>query len=274
MANDGKTPAVRLGVRLQLSAAASSEPAALRAFVATAVAAEAAGFDLVAVPERISGAGGAPAALPLCAAIAASTQRIRIATALVPLPLHHPLRLAEDAATLDGLSGGRFELGVGLGADVEELAGFGLDAAERTSLFEESVELLRLAWRGAPFAYEGKHFQFAPLEVFPRPLQAGGPPLWVGAAAASAQRRAARLAAGLVVPAALPCAAYLEECARAGTRGRVALISADAALALPRLAELASASVHADLWLDLSSDSDAATLAARWEEARASLAAA
>jgi alkanesulfonate monooxygenase SsuD/methylene tetrahydromethanopterin reductase-like flavin-dependent oxidoreductase (luciferase family) len=210
--------------------------------------------------------------VPVCAAIAASTTRIRIATALVPLPLHHPLRLAEDAATLDVVSGGRFELGVGLGVDASELSGFGLDSAERTSRFEEAVELLRLAWRGEPFAFDGRHFRFATLEVSPRPLQEGGPPLWVGASAEAAQRRAARLGAGLVVPAACACDAYLAACDSAGVTPRVALLAEEAGEARASLAVLAGAGVTPDLWLDRAAGDSLAALTTCRDRARAALA--
>ncbi len=161
--------------------------------------AEAAGFDLLVIPERLSAAGGFPAALPVCAAAAAVTTRLRIATGLLALPLHHPLRVAEDAATLDVLSGGRFELGVGLGAEVEAFGGFGLDPRARAARFEEALEVVRRGWAPGPVRFAGEHFRCGEIEVHPKPVQSGGPPLWLGARGPDALARAAQLGCGAVV---------------------------------------------------------------------------
>ena len=157
------------------------------------------GFDLLVVPERLSAHGGFPAALPVCAAAAAATQRLRIATGLLALPLHHPLRVAEDAATLDALSGGRFELGVGLGAEVEAFGGFGLDRRERAARFEEALEVVRRAWADGPVRFRGPHFRCGRSRCTRSRLQPGGPPLWLGARGADALARAAQLGCGAVL---------------------------------------------------------------------------
>jgi alkanesulfonate monooxygenase SsuD/methylene tetrahydromethanopterin reductase-like flavin-dependent oxidoreductase (luciferase family) len=188
---------MRIGLRLvpEMDQAA----ARLAELPALAAGAEAAGFDLLVVPERLSAAGGFPAALPVCAAAAAATTHLRIATGLLALPLHHPLRVAEDAATLDALSGGRFELGVGLGAEVEMFGGFGLDLRERAARFEEALEVVRRAWADGPVRFAGRHFNCGEVEVHPKPVQAGGPPLWLGARGPEALARAAQLGCGVVV---------------------------------------------------------------------------
>jgi alkanesulfonate monooxygenase SsuD/methylene tetrahydromethanopterin reductase-like flavin-dependent oxidoreductase (luciferase family) len=151
----------------------------------------------------------------VCAALAAATERIRLGTAVLPLLLHHPLRVAEDAATLDALSNGRFELGVGLGEDRAALSGFGVEGSERAERLDEALELVQAAWRG-PLAFAGRHFQVEGIEVVPRPVQRGGPPVWVGAGAPAAQRRAARLGAGLILPATVSPAFFLEAWADEG----------------------------------------------------------
>ena len=176
---------------------------------ALAAAAEAGGFDLLVVPERLSAVGGFPAALPACAAAAAATTRLRIATGLLALPLHHPLRVAEDAATLYALSVGRFELGVGLGAEVEMFGGFGLDPRERAARFEEALEVVRRGWAAGPVRFAGRHFRCGDVEVHPKPVQAGGPPLWLGARGPDALARAAQLGVGVVLEAELDPAPYL-----------------------------------------------------------------
>ena len=238
----------RVGVRLVPGDA--SDPEVVARIVALGAEAEAAGIDLVAVPERL-GAGGVPAALPVCSAIAAVTSRIAIATALLPLPLHHPLRVAEDAATVDGIAGGRLELGVGLGADRTELAGFGLEAGERVDRFEEAIAILRAAWADGPVVHEGEHFTVDGLEVFPKPVRPGGPPLWVGARSEAALDRAARLALGVLVEPGTEFSLYLEGCARSGATARVAVTGpADAVADHAREARAAHPSLALEAWLD------------------------
>jgi alkanesulfonate monooxygenase SsuD/methylene tetrahydromethanopterin reductase-like flavin-dependent oxidoreductase (luciferase family) len=182
--------------------AEAEEPARLYpALLAHAAAAERAGADLVWLSERPFARGArVPAALPLCAAVAARTERLRIGVGPLPLPLYHPLRLAEDAAALDGLSGGRLEVAVGLGAHHEGYDGFGVSPRERVPRFEEAVALLRLAWRGGPIEFDGPFHRVHGIALHPEPLQAGGPPLWFGADAEAAVRRAGRLADGLLCP--------------------------------------------------------------------------
>jgi alkanesulfonate monooxygenase SsuD/methylene tetrahydromethanopterin reductase-like flavin-dependent oxidoreductase (luciferase family) len=118
------------GVRI---APRDASPAALAECVALARRAESLGLGWVGVAERFDARGGVPDALSACAAFAAATERVRIATAALPLPLHHPLRVAEHAATIDLLAGGRLELGVGLGAAETPFASFGLEADERSA---------------------------------------------------------------------------------------------------------------------------------------------
>jgi alkanesulfonate monooxygenase SsuD/methylene tetrahydromethanopterin reductase-like flavin-dependent oxidoreductase (luciferase family) len=174
---------------------------------------------------RFDARGGVPDALSVCAAFSAATERVRIATAALPLPLHHPLRVAEQAATIDLLSGGRLELGVGLGAAETPYGSFGLEADERAERFAEALALLRAAWGGAPVTFRGKHFACENVSVHPKPARAGGPPLWLAASAPAALRRAAQLGVGVMLPADSDASPYLEACAAA----RVALLaSADA----------------------------------------------
>lgn len=222
----------RIGIRLETRrlGGQAAAPALLAALPELAARAEAAGIHAVWLGEDWPGAdAGLPAALPLCAAVAAATRRVRIGSALLPLPLHHPLRVAEDAATVDRLSAGRLDLGVGLGADPAGLADFGVDEAERVARFEEALELLRLAWAQEPVNFEGRHFRVRNVSVHPKPVQAGGPQLWVGARLPAAQARAALGGAGLLVPRGADPGPYLEACRRAGQGARLAwLVPPDA----------------------------------------------
>lgn len=106
--------------------------------------------------------------------------------------------MAEDGATLDVLSGGRFELGVGLGEHAEGFDGFGIPLRERAGRFEEALEQVRRAWTGEPVGGTGGHFEIAEVVVHPRPVQRPHPPLWIAGRAEAAVRRAARLATGLL----------------------------------------------------------------------------
>jgi alkanesulfonate monooxygenase SsuD/methylene tetrahydromethanopterin reductase-like flavin-dependent oxidoreductase (luciferase family) len=241
-------------VGLRITPEASEIEARLLELPRLAVEAEAAGFDLLVVPERLSAAGGFPAALPVCAAAAAATTRLRIATGLLALPLHHPLRVAEDAATLDALSGGRFELGVGLGAEVELFDGFGLDRRERAARFEEALEVVRRAWADGPVRFAGQHFRCGEVEVHPKPLQPGGPPLWLGARGPDALARAAQLGCGVVIEADTDPAAFLagwRASGRAPAAARLAFLLEPHLRAAPALARRSEAAGPAqiDAWL-------------------------
>ncbi len=140
--------------------------------------------------------GHAPSPLPLAAAIAVKTKKIRIGTSVLLLPLYHPVRVAEDGATIDILSGGRFELGVGVGYRVEEFSGLGISRRERAGRANEGLEIIRRLWEGETLSYQGKHFQLENARLTPEPLQQPRPPIWVGGFAKAAIKRAARLGDG------------------------------------------------------------------------------
>src|SRR3989449_7775987 len=123
--------------------------------------AETLGFESVWVSEHHgSGDGYMPSLLPTLAAFAAATEHIKLGTGVLLTPFHHPLRLAEDAATVDLISGGRLILGLGLGWREEEFRMFGVPLSERVRRTVETIEILRRAWRGRRFSYEGRIFSF------------------------------------------------------------------------------------------------------------------
>ncbi len=108
------------------------------------------GFDDVWLSEHhFMDDGYSPSLMPIAAAIAARTKKIRIGTSVVLLPFHNPVRLAEDGATVDVISGGRFELGVGVGYKVEEFTGFAVSSKERGGRTNEGLEIIRRLWGGA-----------------------------------------------------------------------------------------------------------------------------
>jgi len=113
-------------------------------------------------------------------AVAERTRRITIGTAVLVLPLHHPLRLAEDIAALDVLSGGRVTIGVGRGYQPAEFAGFGIALAESKQRYQETLDVLRLALTQEKFSYHGEIYHFDDVTTYPRPFTPGGPPILQG----------------------------------------------------------------------------------------------
>ncbi len=168
-------------------------PAVYESALACAVAAEEQGYDWINVTEHhVAADGYLPALFVLLAAMAARTERIRLSTGMLILTLHSPLRIAEEAAVLDIISGGRLTLGVAAGYREVEFQAMQVDYRTRGKRFVESLELLRLAWTGEPFTFEGEIFSFPELVVRPVPLQRPGIPLWLGGTTEVALRRAVR----------------------------------------------------------------------------------
>jgi alkanesulfonate monooxygenase SsuD/methylene tetrahydromethanopterin reductase-like flavin-dependent oxidoreductase (luciferase family) len=155
--------------------------------------AEQVGLDAVWITEHhFLPNGYVGAVLPFAAAMAARTQRITVGVSVALGPLYDPVRLAEDAAFVDQLSGGRFALGLGLGYRDIEYEGFGTARSQRPGRMEELCALLRQAWADGPLDFSGLHFQRKGMEVFPKPVRTGGIPLLMGGHAPAALDRVAR----------------------------------------------------------------------------------
>lgn len=110
--------------------------------------------------------------------LASKTKQIRVGSAVVVLPLHHPLLVAEEIATADQLSGGRLDIGLGRGYQSYEFERLGRDLSESRERFDESVDVIQKAFEGKPFSYDGKHYSFGETSVYPQPLQQPVP-FWV-----------------------------------------------------------------------------------------------
>lgn len=163
----------------------------------------------------------------LATALAAKTERIRIATAVVRLPLHHPLHVAEDLAYADVLSGGRIDFGVGKGYDTLEFESYGTPFEDREELWEESFEAIRKIWQTTSTEFHGKHFNFGAGELLPATLQKPELPIFV---MVSGSERSIAFAAERLLPIAFSSGPSAEE-----LRGKVDLYC-----------DLASAAGHGD----------------------------
>jgi alkanesulfonate monooxygenase SsuD/methylene tetrahydromethanopterin reductase-like flavin-dependent oxidoreductase (luciferase family) len=163
------------------------------------VLADRAGLDSVWTSEHhFVDDGYMSAQLPVLAAIGARTERIRLGTGVLLAPLFDPLRLAEDAATVDLISGGRLILGLGIGWRDEEFEGFELSPRSRAARLEGTIGVLRQAWGDGLVTGDGRSFRYPGpgLNVTPKPVHGAATPIWIGAGAEAAVRRAGRIADG------------------------------------------------------------------------------
>lgn len=160
------------------------------------------GLDSIWITEHhFLDSGYVGSVLPYAAAAAQATTRIRIGVGVALAPLYDPIRLAEDAAFVDVLSGGRHDLGLALGYRDIEYSGLGTSRAARVGRFEELLTLVRQCWSDQPVEYHGTHFDRSGFGVFPKPVQAGGPPILIGGHAPNALDRAARHGCGFIMDA-------------------------------------------------------------------------
>ncbi len=140
------------------------------------------GYDAVWLAEHhFSSFSVCPSVHMMGAMAAARTKRLRIGTAVSLAPFYNPLRLAEEVALLDVLSGGRVNWGAGRGFERSEFAAFGIPGEESGPRFHEAVDIVLKAWTNQRLSYEGRFFQYDGVEVLPKPVQAPHPPVWMAA---------------------------------------------------------------------------------------------
>lgn len=158
---------------------------------------EAAGLDSAWVSEHhFSADGYLPSLVVMLAAFAAVTERIELGTGVVLAPFHDPIRMAEDFAVADQLSGGRVIAGFGIGWRDEEFRAFNIDVSTRVRRLREIVEVLRHAWNDERFSYKGKHYNYTDVSVTPKPARV--PPILIGGFVDSAIKRAGKIGDGYI----------------------------------------------------------------------------
>jgi natural product biosynthesis luciferase-like monooxygenase protein len=162
-------------------------------------AAEGMGFDTVwGAEHHFSEYGFLASNAVTLAAIAEKTTTLRLGTAIVVLPFNHPVRVAEEYAFLDNLSGGRLEFGVGRGYQPSEFKGWGVDQETSRGIFREALDIILQAWTQERVNFKGKHFTVEDLSVRPKPLQKPTPPLWMAVLSPESYALAGRLGANLM----------------------------------------------------------------------------
>src|SRR5262245_39901985 len=167
---------------LMQSASARSSQEIYGRGIEVAQAAEALGFRSVWLAEHhFSTYGYLSRPAQLATYIAAKTTRLRVGTAVIVVPLHHPLVVAEEIATLDLLAGGRVDIGLGRGYQHYEFERLGLELETGRARWEESVDVILKALEGRPFTYDGKIFKIPETTIFPLPMQQPRPPIWITA---------------------------------------------------------------------------------------------
>jgi alkanesulfonate monooxygenase SsuD/methylene tetrahydromethanopterin reductase-like flavin-dependent oxidoreductase (luciferase family) len=141
------------------------------------------GFDQAWVTEHhFGGYGGSlPHPPTFLSAVACKTSRIRLGVAVAVLPLHNPLQLAEAYAMADVISGGRLDFGVGTGSEPVEYRKFGMNRDESRARFLECAEIIRQAWSDGPVNFRGEFYNYANVDILPKPVQRPHPSIWVGA---------------------------------------------------------------------------------------------
>jgi alkanesulfonate monooxygenase SsuD/methylene tetrahydromethanopterin reductase-like flavin-dependent oxidoreductase (luciferase family) len=213
-------------------------------YIAYVREAEELGFDsLFIVEHHFTGFGQVSASLNVLSYLAACTERIRLGTAVVVLPWHNPVLVAESAATLDLLSDGRFDFGVGKGYRDYEFSGFCVPPEEATERFDEAMAVIRKAWSsgGNRFSHHGKRWHFDNVVVEPAPVQQPHPPFWLGAGSEESIRRAAREGYNLLLDqigstdlTIARVAAFREECLRIGRPYHPAMVAPSRGLQIVR----------------------------------------
>jgi probable F420-dependent oxidoreductase len=183
------------------------DPAAFRAYLTRA---EELGFESAWTQEGTLNVDPQLGPVETMSYAAACTQRLRLGCTVFVSTLHSPVHLAKSIATLDQLSRGRIEVGVGSGGKGRQFAAFGVDPARYVARFTEGVELMKALWTEPRVTFGGEFWQLENAPMEPKPFQKPFPPLWFGAASEPAVRRAVRMGDGFFGAGASTTAAFAE----------------------------------------------------------------
>jgi probable F420-dependent oxidoreductase len=201
--------AVRFAIAIpQFVSDGAFDPAGLRAFLTRA---EALGFDSAWTQEQVLGSMPHLAPLETMAYAAACTERLRLGCAVFVSPLHSPVHLAKNLSSLDQLSRGRVEVGVGVGGGFRNFSAFGLDPDGLVSRFTEGLRLMKACWTEPRITFEGRFWQLERAAMEPKPFQKPYPPIWVGGSHPDAVRRAVRHADGFFGAGSTTTAQYADQ---------------------------------------------------------------
>ena len=173
---------MEFGVFYQMPCADGQSPAGRYAdTISQAVLADELGFDTVWLAELHFNSRFSIMSAPLlvASAIAQATSRVKVGTAVNLVPLHNPIRLAEETATLDIISGGRAIFGIGRGSNPRQFQGYGVDLEEGRGRFQEALDFILKAWTNDEFSFQGEHYQAHDLTVSPKPEQKPHPPVYI-----------------------------------------------------------------------------------------------
>ena len=164
------------------------------------VRAEQMGYDSLWTQERIIGASVSLEPLALMSYLAAVTQKVRLGVSVLVLPFRSPPQLAKALATIDVLSAGRLTVGIGLGGSQEDASAYGIEPGRRVRRFNEALALIDALWKNESVEYEGELYSLSGGSMAPKPIQKPRPPVWFGARAAAALKRAAKHGDGWMGP--------------------------------------------------------------------------
>jgi len=171
------------GIFLEQTRRGAGQPEAFQEIFELAEAGEAWGLDIVWLAEMLVNPARSVLSAPLMVAswIAARTKRLRMGTAVQLLPLNHPLRVAGEVTTLDHLSQGRFDFGIGRSGGTRAYDALGVPYEDSAARFFEALTIILEAWKGEPFSYDGRFYRFTNVTVAPRPIQQPHPPVRMAA---------------------------------------------------------------------------------------------
>jgi probable F420-dependent oxidoreductase len=181
------------------------DPAAFRAYFTRA---EALGYHSAWTQEQVLGSGPQLGAIETMTYAAACTQRLRLGCAVLVSTLHTPVHLAKSLSSLDQLSQGRLEVGVGTGGGGRPFAAFGMDPDRYVARFSEGVALMKALWTEPRVTFDGEFWQLKDAAMEPKPAQKPYPPLWLGGSSPAALRRAVRIGTGFFGAGSTPTARF------------------------------------------------------------------